>query len=98
MPACLRQLRRERGHAARAVRAARRGDRARGDALTEPRHNLDLAPRAGDNAGAMARIFLGYASPDKPQVGRLKSERLAAGHAPWLDEDEILRRRTCQLM
>lgn len=38
----------------------------------------------------MARIFLSHASPDKPIVRRIATTLQAAGHEPWLDEEEIL--------
>jgi hypothetical protein len=38
----------------------------------------------------MARIFLSHASMDKPAVRRIAEALRAAGHQPWLDEEEIL--------
>lgn len=38
----------------------------------------------------MARIFLSHASVDKPTVRRLAESLRAAGHEPWVDENEIL--------
>lgn len=38
----------------------------------------------------MARIFLSYARADKPIVRRIAEALRAAGHEPWLDEDEVL--------
>jgi hypothetical protein len=38
----------------------------------------------------MARVFLSHASPDKPSVRRIAEALRAAGHEPWVDEDEIL--------
>jgi serine/threonine protein kinase len=35
------------------------------------------------------RIFLVHASQDKPAVRNLHSHLIAAGHAPWLDEENI---------
>ena len=38
----------------------------------------------------MARVFLSHAGPDKPVVRRIAAALRAAGHDPWLDEDDIL--------
>jgi hypothetical protein len=38
----------------------------------------------------MARLFLSHASADKTVVRRIAAALRAAGHDPWLDEDEIL--------
>lgn len=38
----------------------------------------------------MARVFLSHASPDKPAVRRIADALRAAGHEPWLDDDEVL--------
>ena len=38
----------------------------------------------------MARVFLSHASVDKPTVRRIAEALRAAGHEPWMDEDEIL--------
>ncbi|HEY0990305.1 MAG TPA: toll/interleukin-1 receptor domain-containing protein [Kofleriaceae bacterium] len=38
----------------------------------------------------MARVFLSHASPDKPAVRRIADALRAAGHDPWLDEEQIL--------
>jgi formylglycine-generating enzyme required for sulfatase activity/nucleoside phosphorylase len=40
--------------------------------------------------GRVARVFLSHASPDKPTVRRIAAALRAAGHEPWLDEDDIL--------
>jgi tetratricopeptide (TPR) repeat protein len=38
----------------------------------------------------MARVFFSYAVRDKPVVRRIAAALRAAGHAPWLEEDDIL--------
>ncbi len=38
----------------------------------------------------MSRVFISHASQDKEKVRRLGDELRAAGHRPWLDNDEIL--------
>jgi hypothetical protein len=38
----------------------------------------------------MARVFLSHATVDKPAARRIADALRAAGHQPWLDEDEIL--------
>lgn len=38
----------------------------------------------------MARVFLSHAGPDKPAVRRIADALRAAGHEPWLDDDEVL--------
>lgn len=38
----------------------------------------------------MARIFLSHASVDKPVVRQIAAKLRAAGHEPWIDEEEIL--------
>jgi hypothetical protein len=38
----------------------------------------------------MARVFLSHATADKPAARRIAEALRAAGHQPWLDEDEIL--------
>jgi hypothetical protein len=38
----------------------------------------------------MARVFLSHATVDKPAARRIAAALRAAGHQPWLDEDEIL--------
>lgn len=38
----------------------------------------------------MARVFLSYASADKPVVRRIAEALRAAGHEPWFDEETIL--------
>ena len=38
----------------------------------------------------MARVFLSHASPDKPAVYRIAEALRAAGHQPWIYEEEIL--------
>jgi len=61
-----------------------------------PAEPLQRAPRAqppGAGGGRfilMARVFLSHASPDKPVVRRIADALRAAGHEPWLDEEEIL--------
>lgn len=37
----------------------------------------------------MARVFLSHARADKPAVRRIAEDLRAAGHQPWLDDDEI---------
>jgi serine/threonine protein kinase len=38
----------------------------------------------------VARVFLSHAGPDKSAVRRIATALRAAGHDPWLDEEEIL--------
>lgn len=38
----------------------------------------------------MARVFLSHATPDKPTVRKIAAALRAAGHEPWVDEDQIL--------
>jgi hypothetical protein len=62
----------------------------RGTAVSNPTSGSLPGSSYWDIMIGVARIFLSYASADKPAVRQIAAALRAAGHNPWLDEDEIL--------